>query len=334
MSMMIRRYPVSMTELGIYLEWRKNLQGTAYNMPFLFSLPEGTDLDRLKRALQQVFRAHTNLLSRFEMEAGGRVSRLVPEGDSEEIPVHIQESRGEPDLGKLIRPFSDPDGELYRLHIISGDERAYLFVDAHHILFDGSSTTVFILELNRAYAGEALEGETVTAGDYAKREQEARDTEAFTTAEAWYDEVLSDAEISSAPIHDKETGGPKNTCFTIPLDIDAKQISSYAHGLGIKTSTFFSGVYGYLLSRFSGAKEALYASIHNGRTREIAGDIGMFVQTFPVLERFDGKESIAMHLKELDEQLRKSRASSLFSYPDICSRFRLAIPTLFAYQGD
>ena len=176
MSMMIRRYPVSMTELGIYLEWRKNLQGTAYNMPFLFSLPEGTDLDRLKRALQQVFRAHTNLLSRFEMEAGGRVSRLVPEGDSEEIPVHIQESRGEPDLGKLIRPFSDPDGELYRLHIISGDERAYLFVDAHHILFDGSSTTVFILELNRAYAGEALEGETVTAGDYAKREQEARDT--------------------------------------------------------------------------------------------------------------------------------------------------------------
>ncbi len=334
MSMSIRRYPVSMTELGMYLEWRKNPQGTAYNLPFLFSLPEGTDLNRLKSALRQVLRAHANLLSRFEMQADGSVSRLVPEGDREEIPVHIQESGGEPDLRQLIRPFSDLDGELYRLHIISGDETAYLFVDIHHILFDGSSFPVFMRELDLAYAGGTLEGEAVTAGDYAMREQEARNTEAFTTAEEWYYGLLSDAEIISTPIHDKESGKAKNTWFTVPLGIDAKQLSSYTHGLGIRTSTFFSGVYGYLLSRFSGAKEAMYASIHSGRTNEIAKTIGMFVQTFPVLERFDGKESIAMHLKNLDDQLRKSRASSLFSYPDVCSRFHLSIPTLFAYQGD
>lgn len=146
--------------------------------------------------------------------------------------------------------------------------------------------------------------------------------------------LLSDAEISSSPIHDKEAGEARNAWLTIPIGIDAKQLSSYTHSLGIRTSTFFSGVYGYLLSRFSGAKEALYASIHSGRTPEIADAIGMFVQTFPVLERFGGEESIAAHLKELDDQIRKSRANSLFSYPDICSRFRLTIPTLFAYQGD
>ena len=334
MSTTIRQYPVSMTELGMYLEWQKNPQGTAYNNPFLFSLPEGTNPDRLKAALQQVFRAHTNLLSRFETAADGSVSRRVPEGEDEEIHVHIRESRGEPDLKKLIQPFSDLKGELYRLNIILGDEKAYLFVDIHHILFDGASIPVFIRDLNRAYAGEKLEGEAVTAGDYARREQEARNTEAFKAAEAWYDGQLSDAEISSAPIHDREEGEARNSWFTIPLDIDAKRLSAYTHGLGIKTSTFFTGVYGYLLSCFSGAKEALYASIHSGRTPEIAGAIGMFVQTFPVLERFDGKEDIAGHLKALDGQLGKSRASSLFSYPDVCSRFRLAIPTLFAYQGD
>ena len=33
--------PVSMTELGIYLDWRKNLKGTAYNIPIISPLPEG-----------------------------------------------------------------------------------------------------------------------------------------------------------------------------------------------------------------------------------------------------------------------------------------------------
>ncbi|MBP5159640.1 MAG: amino acid adenylation domain-containing protein [Lachnospiraceae bacterium] len=334
MSSTNRRYPVSMTELGMYLEWKKNPQGTAYNLPFLFPLPEGTDLCRLKDALRQVFRAHANLLSRFETGADGNVARLVPEGDREDIPVHIEESRGEPDLKKLIRPFSDPDGELYRLHIISGDDKAYLFMDIHHILYDGSSNPVFLRDLNRAYAGEVLEDETVTAGDHAEWEREARNTEAFGQAEAWYDGLLSDSEISSTPIHDKEEGVPANDWFTIPLNIDPKQLSSYTHGLGIRTSTFFAGVYGYLLSRFSGAKEALYTSIHSGRTSEIKETVGMFVQTLPVLERFDGKDSVAAHLKDLDDQIGKSRACSLFSYPDICARFHTVIPTLFAYQGE
>ena len=334
MSMEIRRYPVSMTELGIYLEWRKNLQGTAYNIPFLFPLPEGTDLNRLKDSLCQVFRAHCSLLSRFQMETDGSIYRLVPEGDREEIFVNILESRGEPDMRKLIRPFSDLDGELYRLNIILADEKKYLFMDIHHILFDGASIPVFMRDLNRAYAGDRLEEEVVTAGNFATQEQNARDTEAFMAARAWYEELLSDTEISSTPIHDKETGEARNVCFTIPLGIDEKQISSYTQSLGIRTSTFFTGIYGYLISRFLGAKEALYASIHSGRTPENAGTIGMFVQTFPVLERFNGKESIASHLKDLENQLRKSRASSLFSYTDICSVFYLTIPTLFAYQGD
>ena len=55
--------PVSMTELGIYLDWRKNLQGTAYNIPILSPLPDGTDPDRLSEALKKTLLAHPNLLS-------------------------------------------------------------------------------------------------------------------------------------------------------------------------------------------------------------------------------------------------------------------------------
>lgn len=173
-------------------------------------------------------------------------------------------------------------------------------MDIHHILTEGSSCEVLLRDLDRAYAGEALEGEAVSAGEVALQEQEARKTEAFTHAEAWYDALLTGVEAGSAPIHDKEEGEAGNAWFTVPLDLDAGEVSAFTHALGIRTSTFFTGVYGYLLSRFSGANEALYASIHSGRAPGLERSVGMFVQTFPVLERFDDGESIAAHLKALD----------------------------------
>ncbi len=245
MSVIWNASPVSMTELGIYLDWRKNLQGTAYNIPFLFPLPEETDGDRLENALAQTLRAHPNLLSHFRMAADGSVSRLTPAAEDGEIPVTIRRETGEPDLKKLVRPFSDPEGDLYRLHIILGKDRAYLFVDIHHILYDGSSTPVFIGELNRAYAGESLAGEAVSAADFARAEQEARKTEAFAQAEAWYEGLLSDAEISSAPLHDREGGEQKNAYIIWPLGLDGGEVAGYVKRLGIRTSAFFTGVYGY-----------------------------------------------------------------------------------------
>ena len=248
-----------MTEMGIYLDWLKNLQGTAYNIPLLFPLPEGTDSDRLKEALTAVFKAHGNILSHFGREADGSVFRLTPEADTADIIIH--EITGEPETDRLIQPFSDPEGDLYRLTIIRGENRDYLFVDFHHILVDGMSVTVFLQELNRAYEGKQPAGETVSAADYAGMEQDARKTEAFADAEHWYDELISDPEIISTPVHDKEGGEQKNACFTVPLTVDEKQVGDFVRRLGIRTSTFFTGVYGFLLSRFCGADDALYASI-------------------------------------------------------------------------
>ncbi|MCR4922937.1 MAG: amino acid adenylation domain-containing protein [Lachnospiraceae bacterium] len=333
MSMVWKSSPVSMTELGIYLEWQKNPQGTAYNIPLLMSLPEGTDLVRLRDALKRTLRAHACVLSHFHKEEDGSVIRMTPYSKQEEISVNVIESVGEPKLQELIRPFADMEHDLYRLHIIKGREHSYLFVDFHHILFDGMSIPVLIRELNRTYSGEEPLGETVTVADFAKAEQEKRETAAYDQEGEWYEKLLSGVEICSTPIHDKYGQTRKNSCFTMDLEIDGKQLSKYTKSLGIKTSTFFTGVFGYVLSRFSGNDEVLFASVHSGREEETLGDIGMFAKTFPVYELFTKEDLIVDHLKALDDQLGKSRSKGLFSYADICDQFHLSIPTLFCYQG-
>ncbi len=326
--------PVSMTELGIYLDWTKDLSSTAYDIPYLFSLPSGTDLNRLADSLNEVFRAHRNLLSHFQTNADGTVSRLVPDCDSSEITVDISYDDGEPDLNRLARPFSDPEGDLYRIHIIRGLSGAYLFIQIHHLVFDGTSTMVFIRDLSRAYAGELLAAESFTAGMLAEKEAGLRKSKEFSDAEKWYDDLLSGTDSSSELYHDRECGQRKVAYESISLDMDSDKLKSVIHGLGIKTSAFFTCVYGYALSRFSGSKEALFASIHAGRSPEIADDIGMFVKTFPVLERFDGNERISDHLRKTNEQILGHRKNGLFSFADVCSKYNLSIPAMFAYQGE
>ena len=326
-------HPVSMTELGVYFDWQKNLQGTAYNIPLLIELPKGTDIARLKDALTEVLRSHCNMLSRFGRKEDGNVVRLLPE-DPANYEIKIQEITGEPDTDKLVYPFADPDEELYRISLIKGASQDYLFFDFHHIIFDGTSLKVFLEDVDSVYFGGSPRLEKVTASGFAAKEQERRNTDEFKAAEKWYNELITDPEIISTLVHDKEEGEQKNSCLTVPIDVTKEQVASYVHNIGIKTSALFTGAYGFVLSRFAGTEDALYATIYTGRKEEIANDIGMFVKTFPVTERYDGKESIAEHLKNLNDQIVKSREADLFSFADCCTRLHLTVPTIFAYQGE
>lgn len=325
--------PLSMTEMGIYLDWTKNPQGTAYNIPLLFLLPEGTDLTRLREALTETVQAHPGILSCFTAGEDGSIVRRTPDSPREALPVNISEIEGEPDLNELIQPFSDTEGALYRLRIIRGKDQAWLFTDFHHILFDGHSMDVFLSALNRAYNGLSPEGETMSAAEFALREQKLRGTKAFEAAKKWYSDLLDGEETVSEPFHDHEGETWKCAWMDRELDLSFEEVSAFVKATGIHTGSFFTGVYGYLLSRFSGSSEALYSTIYHGRIPETMNTIGMFVKTFPVLEQFKNTDSIREHLKQLNEQILKSRENSLFSYADCCSSFDLSIPTMFGYQG-
>ena len=329
-----RETPLSMTEYGIYLDWRKNPKGTAYNIPVLLPLPAQTDLDRLEKALRVTVQAHPNFLSTFHAGKDGTVTRSLPAGDGEELPVHISRLTGRPEIEKLVRPFEDTEGELCRFALIDNGEEKYLFFDIHHILFDGTTVNLFLQELDRVYRGEAPKAENCPAALFAEKEQAARKTEAYGKAKEWYTNLLSDTEEATTLCRDLRGGEEKSAVLSHSLDLDTDAISRFVRQAGIRTSTFFLGVYGYVLSRFSGSERALYATIHSGRTKETADSYGMFVKTVPVAERFSPDETIAVHLKALDSQVSTSREMGLYSFAEVCTALQLEIPTLFAYQGD
>ena len=55
----------------------------------------------------------------------------------------------------LVEPFSIFNSPLLRVRMFQTDRYAYLFFDVHHLLMDGSSLSIVLADVVRAYKGEA-----------------------------------------------------------------------------------------------------------------------------------------------------------------------------------
>ncbi|MEG0785297.1 MAG: AMP-binding protein, partial [Christensenella sp.] len=151
-------YPLSGSQLGVYLDCLKRPDALLYNIPIRVDMPEGVEAQRLKQAAQTVIDAHPILkmhiaddaeeIQQIPSDEPARVALL--EMTKEELAAHA---------AAFIQPFNLADGPLYRVEIISCGEKLSMLADFHHIVFDGASLDLFLHELAAAYDGQTLEKE-------------------------------------------------------------------------------------------------------------------------------------------------------------------------------
>ena len=61
---------------------------------------------------------------------------------------------------KLVRPFPLFHEPLFRFEIYRTHEGSYLFLDVHHLIADGTSLSIILSDIDRAYQGEKLTAES------------------------------------------------------------------------------------------------------------------------------------------------------------------------------
>ena len=160
-------YPLSQTQLGIYVESVSRHGEVAYNNGMLFQLNPAIDAEQLSKACE----------TQQEFE------KLKPE---------------------LIHPFDLLNDRLFRIRILKTQEAQYLFIDFHHIIFDGMSFSNIIKDLKDAYDQLPVERETFTGYEIALEEESLRKTEAYTSARQWYMERFGSLKVSSLPMPEKQ----------------------------------------------------------------------------------------------------------------------------------
>ncbi len=325
-----KKYPLSKTEYGMYFCFVSEPQGLEYNLPFTLKFKKPFDIEKLKTAFLKVISNHPNLKSYFETDEDGKVWRKISD---KPIEVEIIKTDNE-DITPYVKPFDLSTGPCMRAYIFDRSDSAELLFDVHHIIFDGTSSEIFVKELDSAFRGEELIAEKYSAVDFAVDEQKHLETDEFEKGRRYYGALLDEAETDMIPLPDKDSKEkiPKSIKYILK-QTTPDEIRAFSHKNQIRTSALFYSAFGYVLSKYAGSDNSVFSTVFNGRNGEIADSIGMFVKTFPVVCKTGGGKIID-YIREIDEQIVQSRSHSLFSYADICAEMDINPQVYFAYQGD
>lgn len=189
-----KEVPLSYAQMGVYVECMKQPVSTLYNIPSLVRFPKDVDVALLAQAVKTVVKAHPQMQAHF----GSSDTETVQMVDLEQ-PIEIAQSqRTEEEMERykreFVRPFNLRQGPLYRIEIVTTEQWVYLFVDVHHLVFDGGSFNLFMYQLCDLLDGRTIEPEMFSFADFVAAEKAAESSEKYKEARDFFQERLGNVE--------------------------------------------------------------------------------------------------------------------------------------------
>lgn len=321
-------YPLTNAQAGIFVDCTANMGTTVYNIPYLFRLSPRIDLIRLKEAIEQTVEVHPYLKVQLFMDEDGEIRQR--RNDHLEYTTEIIDGM---DREKLVRPFPLFQEPLFRFEIHRTHEGSYLFLDVHHLIADGTSLSVILSDIDRAYQGETLTAETYTAYDAALDNERAVQGEKYKKAEEFYASVLKDCSSDTSLYPDKngEAPGIGNVCRKSEV-ISKEAVQAICEKYGITENVFFTGIFGAALARYHFVTKSVFTTIYHGRNDSRLSDtIGMFVKTLPVV--CDTTKNTEDYFVTIKNQLMGMMDHDIYPFQEISRNFHIKPDTMFVYQG-
>ncbi|MBQ6183890.1 MAG: amino acid adenylation domain-containing protein [Clostridia bacterium] len=327
------KYPLTKTQEGIFVECTTHPGTTIYNIPLLLKLDPAVDTGRLRGALNTVIDAHPYLKMRVISAEDGGVYAL--RDDSRRIEVGlVSESDIPGGLEGLVRPFELLKDDLFRACIVSGDGDKYLFIDAHHIVFDGESLVVFLRELDAAYGGNGIEIEKYTGYEFALDEAERLKGGDYGKGKAYYEKLLDPVDTECVPIRDRDEGKDAVGGFSVDADSDAAALSAFLKEGGVTANALWNAAFGYTLARFLCRDDSVYTTVYNGRSdSRLYGSVGMYVKTLPAVFTAVKGEKCIDAVRRIAKQLTDNMANDIYPFSEISRNSGLKANVMFVYEG-
>ena len=328
-------YPLSENQRGVYLDWEIKPDTTRYNIPNVTKY-EGADVEKLRNAVIETINAHSYIKTRLGHDDEDVVQ--IPHAD-EEVRVDILSAATLPTLGSLadeIRPFNLFDEPLYRIKIYTYENDAYLFMDVHHIVYDGMSLSVIKEDIKRAYNGQSLEEEKLTAYDLAVYEKELLASEIVADVEKRYDVLFSEA---NALIYSDSKNPDNVPAASVIGRIDKEGFEPFCAKNNVTLNSFMQAAFAETMHRLTREENFVYLTVNHGRGASIQlnSSVGMFVKTVPVAVKIadtdHGNQKIEDFVKLMHEELQQNFESDFYSYTKVVDRYKLHGEVMFVFQG-
>ncbi|MEU6669205.1 amino acid adenylation domain-containing protein [Streptomyces sp. NPDC046727] len=278
--------PLHPQQRGMFAHWQAEPDSLAYNIPVKVELTGPLDPDRLRAALTTVVAHEEALRLQFTVDDTGvhqaAAAPVAPEFTFRPAPdAHA--------VAGFVRPFLPhrPDGSplLRALLVRTGaPERHELYLDTHHVVFDGVSLRLLLEELLTAYAGERLPERPLGYRAAAQWAHERAAQGADADDETYWLRQLADAPTAPVLPVDRPRGPHRATRgAVVSAVLDAGRCAEVRAAVRRHRTTSFGvlfAAWAATLARLSGRRDFVVGTPTSGRTRpEFADVVGMFVNT-------------------------------------------------------
>ncbi len=302
----------------------------------LYKLDVDVDIERLAQALDKVIEAHPYVKSRLVTDENGEV--VFEDHSEDEFHTSVFEIADIEDVrAHLGEDYDLMHDRLFRLEIYKTQNGNYLYVDFHHIVFDGMSFAVCRADVAKAYAGEPLEGEPMNGFQIAEAEVAVRNSDVYQEAKEWYEKEFGGAtEVESMPLADVYDVADEHF-ITVwnQLSIDKPALDALCEKAGVKESMVFTAGFGYTLSKFTGDDEALYTSVFHGRSdKATRRAFCMMVKTLPLYHNFKDTPNVVELLQQTSAQTSGTRKRTCYSFSELHADLGIQSEICFVYQGN
>lgn len=323
-------YPLMSTQSGVYFESLRYPDSTIYNIPCIYRLDDSIDMELLSNAISRAIMAHPCLTATIQRE-DDEIVAVRNKGISFSFPVE----KVLPKTEDLVRPFDlmseDP---LFRIRLFDSPEGKYLFLDTHHIISDGTSISILLEDISKAYEGKPVETEEYSGFDKAVDEKKARSSKMYEEAHKWYDSIYKGCDSVTLPLPEN-TGSKETIAFDKRKELNAGKVREFCQKNNISLNAFFTGTFGFTLKAYTGNENALFTTIYNGRLdTRLDRSVSMFVKTLPVMIEYKPDLSVTDFLRQCQSYLGNAMINDIVSFEEIHNAYGISADVLFAFQGD
>ncbi|WP_329012678.1 non-ribosomal peptide synthetase [Streptomyces sp. NBC_00690] len=277
--------PTGPAQQGIWVNERLAPLGSVHHMPFAVHFEGALDESALAAACADLAGRHPALAMTVQEEHGLPV---LTAGPPPELTMHQSTPERLPsELARLsAEPFDLAAGPPARFALLRIDEsHATLLVVVHHIVFDGTSTDVFLHDLAACYAHRTGTGAPlVPLPSLDSSDQVEPGPDALAAAKAhWSDRRLPDGEVLLPGLTELPDGvGPgAAVAFDLPTELRAELIVT-ADKLGVTLFELLLTAVHTLLLRYGNEHPAIAVDLGT-RGPEEAERIGAYVNELPVV---------------------------------------------------
>lgn len=288
---------------------------TMYNLFIMMKFDKDVfELPKLVKALEISVKSHPSLLTKFTFDDDGNIIQIY---DPSLMPQLTVEKISEFDLNilkdNLVQPFKMIDSGLLRCRVFETEKAAYMFLDVHHTVFDGTSFKILMRDIAQSYMGMPVPQDYYYLA--LKKREETAHTAFYDESRKYFEERYDGDDWTFYPPIDHKTRENDFGNLECELGITSAELSVIEKRFKVSRNEFFITVAALAVSLYADKPNVRLSWIYNGREDvKMMNTVGLLFRDLPVAFRFDKKQNVADIFADTHEQVQKGIEHSCYPY--------------------